>query len=288
MIGSYACNNKNETITDNMFINCYVAKDSVFNDNYESPYQERNATIPLYNNKYVFIYDAPTLANDGNIEIKFYDLSQNKVLGTYAKVDSGTKDNNGVFSLFSTNDANIIAKLKTGKYGVINIDADKASVTYKFNYESLERYGNYYLAQKENDKWVILYSLNDTSFEFRNKIMDDNNDYVVLKDDDEVMIYPNKDNARAINTNSYDYIGLYSKIYAAVDSKNRLWLYTYDNSNSINREGIRLDTKEYYNTANPAFKLVVRSNEVEVSIYDGSKYKVYDTYKIGTSVEEEE
>ena len=278
LIGTYECNNKNE-IKDNVLTNCYVAKDTVLNDTYVNPKREAGYNIPIYNNNYVFIYDSPTLVNDSNKEIKFYDLKQKKVLGTYTDIDSNTKSTNGVTQI-ETDNTSVIAKLKSGKYGVININSNGASVQYKFNYNYLEKYGNYYLGQKENNKWAIIYSDDNTSYEFNERIMDNNSDYVVVGSSEKVKIYPNKNNADPINNKEFVYIELSTKVYGAVDSENKLWLYKYDSNEPLNKDGIGLTSKVYYATDTPSFKIQTTGDDVNVKVYNGSNYVDFGPYPL--------
>ena len=294
LIGSYTCNNKNDNIKNNTFENCYVAKDSTFSSNYKNLYKDKDATIPLFNNKYVFIYDGPTLANEDNMEIKFYDLSQNKVLGTYSAIDADIADNKGKFELVSTSDKEIIAKSKgkDGKFGTISINSDSAKVNYKFEYDALERYGKYFIAQKEDEYWVVLYKENETSYDFNGKIMNDNDKYFVIKneDDDDVMIYPNDKKAKPLIDKSFRYIVLDEVLYAAVDSSNKLWLYKYDSKTPINEKGIKLDDHEYYSAdvEDYPFTLNYNSSKTKVKVYslDGNDYELEDEFNIGSDKED--
>ena len=287
LIGSYTCNNKNNITEDDFNLNsCTIASDSVFEDNYVSIAKKRESLISLYNNRYAFIYDSPALANESNIEIKFYDLIDKKVLGTYAQVDSNTNSNNKTFNLVSASGLDIIAKKKDGKYGIITINTNKASGDFESNwdYDSIERFGKYYLVKK-NKKWYIIYGKNDTSFEFKDKIMDINEDYVVLKDDDDnVKIYKNEENAKAINDDAYNYIVLYKDVYAAVDGKNKLWVFKYDDKKALNSKGIHLDGKVYYgeDVENYPFEISVNAakTEVKVRVYNGKKYEDSDTLSL--------
>jgi hypothetical protein len=270
LIGSYSCNNKNTVGDDLTLTNCYLAKDTVLNDTYLNPNVSRNATIPIYNKHYVFIYDAPTLANDSNVEIKFYDLTQSKIMGTYSQIDSNTPNNNGTSSLIDTNNTSIIAKLKTGKYGTINITNSGASVGYKFNYNYLERYGNYYEALTSDNKWEILYSNDSVSSTYPGKILNNLNNYFVIKNGDYVNIY--KNDGSILISDGFKYIELLSsKIFGAVDVNNKLFIYTYDGT-KLNTEGINLNSSDYYNTNNPAFKLALVGDNVKVSILNNGNY----------------
>jgi hypothetical protein len=271
LIGTYTCNNHNEIGDDLTLKNCYIASDTVFNDTYVNPSNERNATIPMFNNRFLFIYDSPSNATDSNTEIKFYDLTQNKTLGTYSKIDSGTSDNSNEFKLISTSNTEIIGKLKSGKYGTIIISSTDAKVGYKFEYNYLERFGKYYLAQNENSKWQVIYSSETKSFEFDNKIMNINNKYAVVKVNDGVRIF--KNNATQIIDKTYKYIEITDQdVFGVVDNSNgKLYIIKSDGT-ILNPDGLTLNTANYYNTPTPSFKIEVVGNNVFVSIYDGKAY----------------
>jgi hypothetical protein len=275
LIGSYQCNNKN-SIDDSLTLNnCYIAKDTVLNDTYINPKITRDATIPIYNKHYIFIYDSPTLVNDTNIEVKFYDLTQSKVLGTYALIDSNTPNNNGTSSLITTDNTTIIAKLKTGKFGTINITNSGASVGYKFNYNYLEKYGNYYEAENNENKWEILYSQDSVSSGYPGKILNNvevssNEGYFVIQNGEYVNIY--KSDGSILLNDGFKYIELLSsKVFGAVDVNNKLYIYTYLGE-KLNDEGIKLNTTDYFNTKLPAFKLAIAGENVKVSVLNNDTY----------------
>lgn len=272
LIGSYECNNKNNITADSLN-NCYVAKDSVFNDSYINPYVEKNATIALYNKKYVFIMDAPDLQNDDNKEIKFYDLSQSKVLGTYSAIDANMEQSVLSLTHISTNDAKIIARQKSGKFGVIKIDKDKASVLYKFDYIYIERAGNDYIVELDNQKWQIIYGSNSyTSSEFDGRIKNYANSHVVTRKNDKDYIY--KSDASDLkgadfNNTGYDYIDINNKNVFGVVSNNKLSVYKYDGTKAYKDE-IPLKSDKYYNTNTPAFRISQDGSSVSVYNSDGT------------------
>ena len=283
LIGTYECNNKNNNVSDS-FTNCYVAKDSVFNDSYINPAKEKDAVIALYNKKYVFIVDALDSLNNDNKEIKFYDLTQNKVLGTYNAIDANMGQSVPKLTLVSTNDTKIIARLKSGKFGVIQIKSNDANVLHKFNYNYIERAGNDFIVQLENNNWQILYANGYSSSEFPGRIKNYANGYVVIKNHDKDYIY-NGDGTQVL-TEGYDYIDINNnKVFATVkDSK--LDLYTYDKK-KLNDDVISLKSNKYINASTPAFKLNIMGNYVSVNIYD-TDGKLSDTksYSLTSEVDQ--
>lgn len=288
LIGTYECNNKNNNITDK-FNNCYVAKDNVFNDSYINPYVNKDAVIALYNKRYVFILDAPDLQNNDNKEIKFYDLTQSKVLGTYNAIDANMGQSVDNLTLVNTNDTKIIARLKSGKFGVIQIKGSDANVLQKFNYNYIERAANDYIVQLENNNWQIIYGSNNyTSSEFPGRIKNYANGYVVIKNSEKDYIYKG-DGTMLLNT-GYDYIDINNKTVFAAAKDSKLDIYTYDNvTKKVNTDTISLKSNKYYNTNTPAFKLSVSGNNVNVNIYnsDGTLSET-KTYQLKTTSDDDD
>lgn len=265
VIGKYECNNKNNNITDK-FNNCYVAKDNVFNDSYINPYVEKDAVISIFNKKYVFIMDSLDVNNNDNKEIKFYDLGQSKVLGTYNAIDANMGQSVPKLTHKTTNDSKIIARLKSGKFGLIQIKGTEANVIQKFNYNYMERAGNDYIVQLENNNWQIIYGDNNyTSSEFPGRIKNYANGYIVIKNNDKDYIY--KGDGTMLINNGYDYIDINNKTVFGVVKDSKLDIYTYDNK-KVNTDVISLKSNKYYNTSNPAFKMGVSGTLISVSIYN--------------------
>ena len=270
VIGTYECKNKNSYTKDEL-TNCYVAYSHKFSDSYINPAQEVEATIPVYNNRYAFIYDSSDIADDSNKEIKFYDLKDNKVLGTYADVDANINENNKEFSYVNTNYATIIAKLKSNKMGLIEITNDGASVNqnFKFVHERIERAQDNYIVKLESGKWQVVYEKGKySSVEFPGRIMNYDNKYVVIKqNDNKVVLYTSEGQQFDKVKDAFDYIDISNKYVFAAVSNNKLRIYDYE-GNKINTDDITLSSRVYYNSNNVAFKLTCDGKEVSVKVYD--------------------
>ena len=286
LIGSYECHNANSTSGDK-FTNCLAAKDSAFNDSYINPYVERNAIIALYNKRFVFIYDVPELSNESNTEIKFYDLSQNKIIGTYSALDANMPNDTNDLTLIDTNNVKIIAKLKSGNYGVIEINSKDAVVAHKFEYKHIERAGNNYIVQLGNGNWQIIYSNNYTSNEFPGKIMNFENNHLVIKNGDKVYIY--KSDGYALLETGFNYIDISNSKYFGAVLNNKLYVYDYD-GNKVNDDEIVLTTNNYEGTR-PLIAITVNGTNVIVSVRDQngtiSYSKTYSTEKNTITPDEE-
>ena len=280
LIGSYECKNQN-TVTSDIFNNCYVAKDSSFNDTYVNPPRKVNATIPIYNNRYVFIFDAPDLQNEDNIEIKFYDLKENKVLNNYSMIDSNTNDNNGELQLAS-GDFKILAKAKNGKYGVIEIAPSGAKVLVKFDYNYIERFKDNYEILNDDNKWQIYVSDNEISHAFDGKIMNYVKKHYVIRNNDKVNLYKGTGEKVETETNDFLYIELINDLYfAGVDKDNQLNVYKLEDGKKYSTN-VGLPTSVFYGTDNPSYKnLTIGSDSGSVEVYTGSAYekKTFDILK---------
>jgi len=271
IIGTYECKNSNNT-SNSTFNNCYVAKTTFFSDNYLTPKKDVDAYIPIYNNKYVFILDAPELQNDDNIEIKFYDLINKKVLGTYVAIDADI-DNNEDMDFKDISSTKIIAKLKSGKFGVIEISGSEANVIHKFNYNYIERANDDFIVQLENNNWQVIYNNSKySSNEFGGKILNYGNGYFVIKQNDKEFIY--KADGNEILTSGYDYIDISNQEVFGVVSSNKLDIYTKDGK-KLTDESINLISTNYTSSS---FRITVNGNQVSVNIYkedntlDSTKY----------------
>ncbi len=268
VIGTYECKNKNSYPNDSL-TNCRVAYSYQFSDSYITPLKEIESVAPIYNSRYAFIYDAPDLANDTNAEIKFYDLKDGKSLGTYLEIDTNANENLKDLTYVNTNNATIIARLKSNKMGLIEINGDSASVNqnFKFVHERIERAGKDYIVKLNNNKYQIVYEGgNYNSAEFDGKIMNYANSYAVVKVDNKVHLY-NSDGSPHKVKDGFDYIDISNKNVFGAVSNNKLYIYDYE-GNKINTDDITLHTNTYYNSNNVAFKLTSDDKEVTVKVYD--------------------
>ena len=266
VIGTYECKNKNSYPSDAL-TNCRVATSHQFSDSYIVPFKEIDSVVPIYNNRYAFIYDAPDLANETNTEIKFYDLKDNKSLGTYLEIDNNANENLKDLTYVNGN-ATIIAKLKSNRMGLIEINSDGASVNqnFKFVHEQIERAGKDYIVKQDGKYKIVYEGGNYTSAEFDGKIMNYANSYVIVKIDNKVHLYNGDGSIHKIK-DAFDYIDISNKNVFGAVSNNKLYIYDYD-GNKINTDDITLHTNTYYNSNNVAFKLTSDDKEVTVKVYD--------------------
>ena len=280
IVGSYECKNKNDNLSDK-FNNCFVATNTSFSDNYMTPHKDNNSTLPIYNSRYAFINDASNLSSEP--EIKFYDLKDNKSLGTYVAIDADVEANVSDLTYKTVSYTAIIAKLKKdNKFGVIEITSDTAQVNQnlKLEYDYIERANKDFIV-KQNGKWKITYENGKyASAEFEFKIMNSANSYVVVKDGDKVFLYNGDGSEFEKVKDGFDYIDISNKYVFGAVSNNKLKVYDYTGK-LLNEDSITL-------TSTKAFRLSATKEEVTIKTYDeNNKEKQSITIKMNSNTKED-
>ena len=193
LIGTYTCENKNAiTDTSTSFTSCFLATDASDTT--------KTLVTPIYNERFVFINDAPILVNDTTVKINLYDLTRKKLLGEYIDVYTyaNESDNkNGVY-LEDSMPKYVIAINKYSKYGLLKIDTSEVTKAISFLYDDIKIQDSYLLGQS-GSTWALL-------------------DY----------------EGNMILDNTYLLYELHSSFIAAVDDSNKLWLYDYEKNSLIN------------------------------------------------------
>ena len=268
LMGSYKCSNLNEvTVADDDYNTCFLATDTIYEDNDMVKPEDmvRKSRVPIINKRYVFIAD-------GTNNIILYDLKDNRSLvdNGYTTVSSYTPNNDNKVTLYDGK-IDIIALGKKGKYGMINIDGDKVSTTYYFNYNKMEKIGDYVLALDSTNKWKILFSENDESVGFDSKIRGYNStkDHYKVKIANNYVVYDSY--GSQVGSELFKYVELYDTFFAGVNSDSELNIYDYY-GNKINSVGVKIGDYPYYNVDNPAFKVHKSDSDYVVSVYDGTTY----------------
>ena len=274
LMGAYTCSNKNDIgagVTN--LKNCGIAEDTIFEDN-DAEIPGSVGAIPIFNERFVFIYDNPDLVNDTSKTIVLYDLKKSTSLGKYREVNTysytGTKD----ITFSTTSDLQVVAKNPSGNYGVLKITKDDIAGHIGFNYSSIERLRDTYVA-KDSTGFLLLSKTNGSSLTktISYKIRNYNKKYVKVKrDDGKYYIYDYEN--KAINTKGFEYVELYDTYFAGVVAGNKLGVFTYEKpdferlENNIisGNEFISLHSTKYYGNGILAFKL-----EGENILVDGVK-----------------
>lgn len=264
LLGSYSCSSMNYIIREtDTFDSCFVAKDTIYEDNDMMSEEEgnRKAMSPLINDTFVFI-------SDGNNEVKLFNLVENKIMGTYASVNTYTSSNDYTFYPYNGK-VTVVAVNKKGKYGMLTIDGTSVKATYAFDYNRLEKLGEYYLAQDTNNQWKILFG-DTTSVEIPGKILGYSSDvkHYKAKVNNAYAVYNNDGTAVG---SGYAYVELYSTYYAAVNSQKELYIYNYEGE-QLTQKAVSIGNYPYTRTSTPAFKVKKEGNGYLVSVYDGSGY----------------
>lgn len=264
-IGVYECTNKNYVKSENdNYDYCFVAVDTIYEDN-DMTAGNRNTMIPLINEKYVFVTDGPNT-------IKLYDLDSDKVLGTYTSVDTNLPSNNKEINKYNGK-LEVIALNKKGKYGVLSIDGKSVEAKYSFEYNHLEKLGEYYLAQDADNKWKILYGKDKTSASVANKIRGYNSSltYIKVKSGSGYAVY--SETGEMTSDETYEYVELYKDFYAAVDKDKNIYVYDYQ-GRKLTDIAVKASSTDYGNLEYPAFKVEQNKTMFNISVFDGTKYTV--------------
>lgn len=266
LLGTYPCSNKNSlTQKDKSLKNCTLASDTIFEDNdYEIPGSV--GAIPVFNERFIFISDNPDLVNDSNKTIVLYDLKKNTSLGKYREVNTYSYTGTDDITFSTVTDLQVIAKNQSGNFGVIKINLNEVKGHINFNYSSMERLRDYYVAKVPNGYLLVSKSnASESSSVIQYKIRNYNDNYVKVKrDDGNYYIYRIQDmQGKSVNTTGFKYLELYDQFFAGVNNSNQLGVYTYEkpDKNIISGDGLlQLNLNNYYGNGILAFK--ISGNEI--------------------------
>lgn len=281
LLGSYTCSNKNNVGSGVTSLkNCMLATDTIFEDNdYEVPGSV--GAIPVFNERFIFISDNPDLVNETNKTIVLYDLKKNTSLGKYRNVNTYSYTGTNDITFSTVTDLQVVAENQSGNFGVIKLNLSEVAGHIGFNYSSMERLRDYYVAKGPHGYLLVSKSNgSESSSAIQYKIRNYNKDYVKVKrDDGKYYIYKIQDmQGKSLNENGYDYIELYDNFFAGVNSNNQLGVFTYDNpkTNIISGgELIPLTSKNYYGNGTLAFK--INGTSILVNNNNSGKYIVLPT-----------
>lgn len=147
--GIYPCENKNAiTETSTEFTSCFIARDG------SNP---ATLSTPIYNNRFVFVNDAPVLVNDTTVKTKLYDLKLKKLLGNYTNVFTYSKVSDTKKNIYIETEMPkyVIAVNKNGKYGMLKLEETEASKAINFEYDDIRIQDNF-LIGKTGSKWALI------------------------------------------------------------------------------------------------------------------------------------
>ncbi len=271
LIGKYTCTNKNIIEKNTKVLNnCTIATESFYSKNDVEVDESANlGWIPIYNERFVFISDV--IDNDKK-NIVLYDLKDNKALSKYTSVDAKAYVKESKVTFVNEDEVYILAQNtsnksqnKSYKYGLIRIGNDvKGAIP--FEYESLERMKEYYMAHEVSGTYVLLDNAGQkVTDRYGYKIMDYEGNYLKVKDGDLCYIYDFL--GSKITDEGYKDIILYKDYYVIIKDGNKLNIGEYNNSSF--ELSMDIDVSEYY------------QNDYEINkTTDGYKIKIKSTNKI--------
>ncbi len=273
LLGSYACTNKNTITKDTKTLdNCYIAKDTTYENNELMQDKLKEGLIPIFNERFVFMKDS---AGEGDYTINLYDLKQKRTLSRYQTVN--TRSNTGDEITFKTvNDYNVMAQNKNGEYGVITLKLSSAESYISFDYENVELLNEYYLVKAKDGYKLITTSEEVTNF-IPDKIQNYNDTYLTATDSKGNYHVYSYEGKKISADEGYTYVKLYDTFYAAVKN-NKLALYTYlDNTTNIleDYDLPNLTLTNYYGKGTLAFKIDFKGKNYTISFGDKN-----DIYKV--------
>ena len=273
LLGKYTCKNRN---TPGLFDHCAVAT-STSQSNNDMTYALGDGTIALLNNRFIFVKD--TLSTGG---IYLFDINQNKKLGPYNTVE-GVGDIVGATEQFkNVNGAYTIAKNNKNQYGLLRINNQSVDVALGFDYQEMEREGDYFLAKKSNGSYVLINnSANEVTKDIPSKIVSYNDNYITTKNNGSYNIY--KHDGTKIDDKAYSYIKLESNYYVGIAS-NSLGIYKYTNPGvNVLSANVPIKSSDSWRDNN-YFKISASTLGYEITIQDGENNKTYSFDKDGNEV----
>ena len=281
LIGSYACTNRNDiSATTTTLNNCMIASDTKFEDNeIEETRDTSYGIIPIFNERFVFIYDTPTNKTNENIAVNLYDLSTKKALGKYNAVSTYSNNATNEVAFVTANDLSVVAQNKKGQFGMIKIENTKVSGVLAFNFQTMERIGNHIVASESVDgalQYRLYNSLGQVLAEnYSAKIVDYNNNYVKVFKDGLYYIYDYS--GQQVIPSGFNYIKLYDKIFATVTG-NILNAYNYI-APTVNliEDGVELQRNNFYKDEPKSFRITftdANTFKVEIGTNDNTYLQV--------------
>ena len=282
LIGSYECTNPNDITSENSSLsNCYIATNSEFSDNDMSYAKNQIGTLPIFNNRFVFIKDTPSLTSKETMNINLYDLKSNKKLGSYRAIDAGIYNGKNGVSFAETTGALIVAKNTKDYYGILKINLSEIvsleNVKFSSKYKNIEEINGNYIIQKATDTYYMINNQGEAlTSEFSGKIMGYKNNYVKVKNGDNYSVFSYK--GEEVSKNKFKYIELYDTFYVGVDANNKANIYTYVDDTAVFTENISLEITNNYREGKSfsasingaSYKLTINNTNGSTTVYDSA------------------
>lgn len=224
LLGSYTCTNKNSVGKDTKeYSNCLIASNSFYSKNeVEIDNSANTGWIPIINERYVFILDSLNLSNP---TIMLYDLKTNKTLSKYISVDTGLYTKDKAVTFKTSNNLYIMANNRSNKYGAIKIE-DEVKSAIAFNYSSIEKLRDYYMAREASGTYVLLNNAGEeVTSKYGYKIVDYKGNYLKVIDNEKYSVYDFKGNK--VDATEYLYIDLQDDYYAVITIDKKIDIHKY-------------------------------------------------------------
>ena len=289
LLGSYECTNANDIASENSNLdNCYIATNSEFSDTDMSYAKKAIGTLPIFNNRFVFIKDTPELTSESTMNITLYDLKSDKKLGSYRAIDAGSYNGKNGINFVETTGALLIAKNTKDYYGILKINLSEVisleNVKFNDKYKKIEEiYGNY-IIQKSTDTYYMINNKGESlTSEFSGKIMGYKNNHVKVKNGNNYSVFTF--DGTEVNKTKFNYVELYDNFFAGVDSSNKLNLYTYTSETPIFSESIALSITSNYREGK-SFTATQTGTSYKVTIYNvNGSTTTYDSATVVDNIE---
>lgn len=254
LIGSYECSTQNSvTSSSDSYSNCYVASsDKILSSS--------SGTLPIINDRFVFIYDTATL--NVNVNISLYDLSSSSTLASYTSVD--------VLGLSSYDDfvddsaLYILAKNTDGELGMIMASTTKVSGVISFDYESISTLDEYYILTDFDGNNFIYDSTGkctNANSEIQNDIIYYDGTYIKVSVSSGEQLYSL---AGQIVSDAYSSIVIGNTMYMATNADKSIEIYKFGDMDT------NYFNEEYSLSYSYSEFTEISSSEVSVSLFDSS------------------
>ncbi len=277
LIGSYKCTNPNIIFDeDSTFSSCSLASDTIYEEN-EMTSNDRKATTPIINNRFVFV-------RDGAENVVLYDLLEKNAdkakIGPYTSVNTYTEANEEKIT-HRSGTVDVIALNKKGKYGMISIGESAVSSIYSFSYDAMEKLGSYVVAKDSDGKWKILFSKEEVSPEFPGKVVFVSKDkkYFKVKTSNHFALYDAE--GKKVVEEEFIFLNLLGTYFIGVNKDKEVNLYHYTGA-KITKKGKTITSATC--TVGDLAKASYSNGVYTISLCEGDKYTTHfynvanDTY----------
>ncbi len=266
-IGTYECENKEETLCEVAYVSTDTTMDTVRLQNEKEEMLKLRSSI--YQNRFVFIHDSKE--KDAKSYL-LYDLKDKKTISTvYEILTSYGYDNY------------VIVKNEESKYSLLNITPDEVKTVIPATYDELHIIPNQESVElvsvrKDNNSYVSNLENKPLTKAFNETIVNANEKYVVTKNkDNKYHLYDY--NAKEIAKNDeQDYIVLLKDVFLSI-RKGKLYVLDYEDNfyslKDIELKNTNYNKIEVYNEdlkltkTKQAFDYELNDSLLFINVYDG-------------------